>query len=296
MKSPQSSQMDLGSPFALFSVCVLTICLLGTARCSNDKIHCLCPEVPKRHLTLLATDTCFTINQTFRYKCKGGNVRKVGTSGLIKCMKTHNGPAHWVPSNISLVCIPDPNRNTTQPPESTATKAHTDIPHDSTIATTVTDPSRTTTQPPESTATKAHTDIPHDSTIATTVTAASSSPQMTQSLSPSASVPTEPDRPTPTSPGLQAPSGCTQGKKQDVSKTKATHRTTATSTTAKPSNNGAHDAHALPPAAHTVIGCASVVIVCALIGIGFYCYRRRSNSDEPPQTPEESIPMNTSEH
>ncbi|XP_075932344.1 interleukin-15 receptor subunit alpha isoform X10 [Anarhichas minor] len=263
MKSPQSSQMDLGSPFALFSVCVLTICLLGTARCSNDKIHCLCPEVPKRHLTLLATDTCFTINQTFRYKCKGGNVRKVGTSGLIKCMKTHNGPAHWVPSNISLVCIPDPNRNTTQPPESTAT----------------TDPSRTTTQPPESTA-----------------TTASSSPQMTQSLSPSASVPTEPDRPTPTSPGLQAPSGCTQGKKQDVSKTKATHRTTATSTTAKPSNNGAHDAHALPPAAHTVIGCASVVIVCALIGIGFYCYRRRSNSDEPPQTPEESIPMNTSEH
>ncbi|XP_075932346.1 interleukin-15 receptor subunit alpha isoform X12 [Anarhichas minor] len=255
MKSPQSSQMDLGSPFALFSVCVLTICLLGTARCSNDKIHCLCPEVPKRHLTLLATDTCFTINQTFRYKCKGGNVRKVGTSGLIKCMKTHNGPAHWVPSNISLVCIPDPNRNTTQPPESTATKAHTDIPHDSTIATTVTDPSRTTTQPPESTATKAHTDIPHDSTIATTVR-----------------------------------------KKQDVSKTKATHRTTATSTTAKPSNNGAHDAHALPPAAHTVIGCASVVIVCALIGIGFYCYRRRSNSDEPPQTPEESIPMNTSEH
>ncbi|XP_075932348.1 interleukin-15 receptor subunit alpha isoform X14 [Anarhichas minor] len=239
MKSPQSSQMDLGSPFALFSVCVLTICLLGTARCSNDKIHCLCPEVPKRHLTLLATDTCFTINQTFRYKCKGGNVRKVGTSGLIKCMKTHNGPAHWVPSNISLVCIPDPNRNTTQPPESTAT----------------TDPSRTTTQPPESTATKAHTDIPHDSTIATTVR-----------------------------------------KKQDVSKTKATHRTTATSTTAKPSNNGAHDAHALPPAAHTVIGCASVVIVCALIGIGFYCYRRRSNSDEPPQTPEESIPMNTSEH
>ncbi|XP_075932347.1 interleukin-15 receptor subunit alpha isoform X13 [Anarhichas minor] len=239
MKSPQSSQMDLGSPFALFSVCVLTICLLGTARCSNDKIHCLCPEVPKRHLTLLATDTCFTINQTFRYKCKGGNVRKVGTSGLIKCMKTHNGPAHWVPSNISLVCIPDPNRNTTQPPESTATKAHTDIPHDSTIATTVTDPSRTTTQPPESTATR---------------------------------------------------------KKQDVSKTKATHRTTATSTTAKPSNNGAHDAHALPPAAHTVIGCASVVIVCALIGIGFYCYRRRSNSDEPPQTPEESIPMNTSEH
>ncbi|XP_031732736.1 interleukin-15 receptor subunit alpha isoform X2 [Anarrhichthys ocellatus] len=264
MKSPQSSQMDLGSPFALFSVCVLTICLLGTARCSNDKIHCPCLEVPKRNLTLLATDTCFQINQTFRYKCKGGTVRKVGTSGLIKCTQTDNGTAHWVPSNISLKCIPDPSRTTTQPPESTATKAHTDIPHVSTIATTVT---------------------------------ASSSPQMTQSLSPSASVPAEPDRPAPTSPGLQAPSGRTQaGKEQDVRKTKATHRTTVTSTTAEPSNNGAHDAHVFPPAAHTVIGCASVVIVCALIGIGFYCYRRRSNSDEPPQMPEESIPMNPSEH
>ncbi|XP_031732741.1 interleukin-15 receptor subunit alpha isoform X7 [Anarrhichthys ocellatus] len=224
MKSPQSSQMDLGSPFALFSVCVLTICLLGTARCSNDKIHCPCLEVPKRNLTLLATDTCFQINQTFRYKCKGGTVRKVGTSGLIKCTQTDNGTAHWVPSNISLKCIPDPSRTTTQPPESTATKAHTDIPHVSTIATTVT------------------------------------------------------------------------GKEQDVRKTKATHRTTVTSTTAEPSNNGAHDAHVFPPAAHTVIGCASVVIVCALIGIGFYCYRRRSNSDEPPQMPEESIPMNPSEH
>ncbi|KAM6896773.1 interleukin-15 receptor subunit alpha [Lycodopsis pacificus] len=266
MKSPQSSQMDLGSPFALFSVYVLTICLLGAARCSNDTNRCPCPEVPKRNVTLpvLETEKCFEINQTFRYKCKGGNVRKVGTSGLIKCKKTDNGLAHWVPPNLSLKCIPDPHRTTTQPPESTATKAHTDI--------------------------------PHDSTIATTVTAASSSPQMTQSLSPSASVPAEPDRPEPTSPGLQALSGLTQAGK-DVTKTEATHQTTATSTTAETSKKGEHrDAPALPPAASTVIGCASVVIVCALIGISFYCYRRRSNSAEPPQTAEESMAMNPSAH
>ncbi|KAK9525459.1 hypothetical protein VZT92_016163 [Zoarces viviparus] len=269
--------MDLGSP--LFSVSILTVCLLGAARCTTDK-KC-CPEFPKRNLTVpvLATE-CFQINQTFRYKCEGGNVRKVGTSGLIRCKQTDNGPPHWVPSNPSLKCIPDPRRTTTQPPESTATKAHTDIPHDSTIAITVTDPRRTTTQPPESTA-----------------TTASSSPQMTQSLSPSASVPAEPDRPEPTSPGLQGPSGRTQaGKEQDVRKTKATHQTTATSTTAEPLNTGARDAHALPRAASTAIGCALVVIVCALMGIGFYCYRRRSNSDEPPQTAEESMAMNPSEH
>ncbi|XP_068573117.1 interleukin-15 receptor subunit alpha isoform X18 [Cebidichthys violaceus] len=239
--------MDLGSPFALFSGCVMTICLLGTARCSNDS--CPCPEVPRRHLTLPPTENCFKINQTFRYKCAGA----------------------------------DPSRTTTQPPESTATSKS--------------DPSRTTTQPPESTATKGHTDIAHDSTIATTVTAASSSPQMTQSLSPSFSVSAEPDRPESTSSGLQAPSGRTQGRKeQGVRKTEATHRTTAPSTTAEPSDNGASDAHALPPAARTAIGCASVVIVCALIGISFYCYRRRSNSDIPQQRTEEQIPMNPSEH
>ncbi|XP_068573119.1 interleukin-15 receptor subunit alpha isoform X20 [Cebidichthys violaceus] len=231
--------MDLGSPFALFSGCVMTICLLGTARCSNDS--CPCPEVPRRHLTLPPTENCFKINQTFRYKCAGGNLRKAGTSNYMKCKQTDNdAPPYWDPSNVTLECIPDPSRTTTQPPESTATKGHTDIPHDSTIATTVTDPSRTTTQPPESTATRR--------------------------------------------------------KEQGVRKTEATHRTTAPSTTAEPSDNGASDAHALPPAARTAIGCASVVIVCALIGISFYCYRRRSNSDIPQQRTEEQIPMNPSEH
>ncbi|XP_068573101.1 interleukin-15 receptor subunit alpha isoform X3 [Cebidichthys violaceus] len=274
--------MDLGSPFALFSGCVMTICLLGTARCSNDS--CPCPEVPRRHLTLPPTENCFKINQTFRYKCAGGNLRKAGTSNYMKCKQTDNdAPPYWDPSNVTLECIPDPSRTTTQPPESTATSKS--------------DPSRTTTQPPESTATKGHTDIAHDSTIATTVTAASSSPQMTQSLSPSFSVSAEPDRPESTSSGLQAPSGRTQGRKeQGVRKTEATHRTTAPSTTAEPSDNGASDAHALPPAARTAIGCASVVIVCALIGISFYCYRRRSNSDIPQQRTEEQIPMNPSEH
>ncbi|XP_068573111.1 interleukin-15 receptor subunit alpha isoform X12 [Cebidichthys violaceus] len=257
--------MDLGSPFALFSGCVMTICLLGTARCSNDS--CPCPEVPRRHLTLPPTENCFKINQTFRYKCAGGNLRKAGTSNYMKCKQTDNdAPPYWDPSNVTLECIPDPSRTTTQPPESTATSKS--------------DPSRTTTQPPESTA-----------------TTASSSPQMTQSLSPSFSVSAEPDRPESTSSGLQAPSGRTQGRKeQGVRKTEATHRTTAPSTTAEPSDNGASDAHALPPAARTAIGCASVVIVCALIGISFYCYRRRSNSDIPQQRTEEQIPMNPSEH
>ncbi|XP_034381978.1 dual specificity protein kinase shkD-like isoform X5 [Cyclopterus lumpus] len=224
------------------------ICLLGAARCSSDKKMCPCPEISSRNDTQPPAKNCYQISETFRYTCKDPNLRKAGTSNFIKCKQDGNGSPHWSPLNISLKCIPDPNRTIQQPPSSTVT----------------TDPNTTTTQPLESTVT----------------TAAPSSPQMAQSLSPSASVSAEPDKAEATSP-LQALSGRSQGTEENVRETEATHQTTATLTGVR-----------------TGIGFASAAIVCALIGISFFCYKRRSKSAIPQEMPEEQFPMNNvqSEH
>ncbi|XP_054480312.1 interleukin-15 receptor subunit alpha isoform X3 [Anoplopoma fimbria] len=278
-RSPQSCQMDLCSPFALLSGWATMVCLLGAALCSKDKTICPCPEIKSLGpRTQPPPVTCFNISDTFRYKCIENYVRQVGTSNLIKCKQSDNGTRHWAPDKPSLNCIPDPNKTTTQPPSSTAT----------------TDPHGTTTQPPENTVTMGHAGFPHDSTIATTVSefSASSSTWMTQSLSPSpSSVPAKPERAEPTSPGLQVLTSQPQGKEEHVTPSKATHQTTSTSTTTEPSHNGASDAHAFPPVARTVIGCASVGIGCALIVITLFCYKRRSKHNIPKRTSEEEIPM-----
>ncbi|KAL6117031.1 il15ra [Pungitius sinensis] len=264
--------MDLGSRFAFFSVCLIVICVLRSTRCSNDKDSCLCPQIPQRPRTLNPPEKYYKINQTFRYECQEGLLRKAGTSSLIKCKQIGIGRVQWDPREPTLECIPDPKR--TQPPKSTVTtlSAHCSA-----------EPNRTTTQQTESTVTKGHDDIPHTFTIANTITAASSGPQTTQKLSPSASVPAEPE-PTPSS--QQALSGPSQaGTERDVTETPTTPSIAA------PLNGTAHPPEASPHAARTaVISCGTLVIACTLVGIGFFCYRRRRpKSHSPP--PEEQIPM-----
>ncbi|XP_037615987.1 interleukin-15 receptor subunit alpha isoform X3 [Sebastes umbrosus] len=233
------------------------------------KTSCPCPKIPSWPETKTPPEKCSKINATFRYECKEGYVRTVGTSNLIKCNET--GGPHW--SSPSLKCKLDPNRTPTQPPNSPVTQGHTDI--------------------------------PHGSTLTTTVTAASSSLQTTQtiSLSASASVTaeteteTETDRTETTSPGLRPLSGLSQ-EKVNLTENNATQRTASNSITTEPSNPNT-DFYA-QPIARTVIGCASLIIVCALIGITFFCYRRTSKSANPTPTPtpEEQTPMNCgpSEH
>ncbi|XP_030295476.1 interleukin-15 receptor subunit alpha isoform X8 [Sparus aurata] len=168
--------MDLG--FLVFSVFVMMISPLGDVRCSaGDAIDCPCPAIPPVDLTQPPPETCFKIDSRFRYSCTEGYVRKAGTSNLIKCQNTDTGGvAKWtVPT---LQCIPDPNI-IQMPPPSPAVK-------------------------------QVHTDIPPDSTIATTVTAATTGLQMTQSISTSASVTAETDCTEPTSSGLQGLSVHTQ--------------------------------------------------------------------------------------
>ncbi|XP_070785055.1 interleukin-15 receptor subunit alpha [Enoplosus armatus] len=243
--------MDLGPP--LFSVCVMMTCLLGAARCSNgDQINCLCSEIRQLPLTEPPPGTCF--QSTFRYTCIEGHVRKVGTSNLIKCKEIKGVPEWTTPT---LQCI--------------------------------TDPKRTTTQPPKTTVTEGHTDIPLDFILATTVTAASTSLQMTQNISISASVAAETDSAEPSSPGLQGLSSHSQV--DVVTETRATEPTTSTSTTAEPSNNGRVSDLKLDSKTTAMITGASL-LVCALIGIGILCYRRRLKISIPPYTTEEALPMN----
>ncbi|XP_033470162.1 interleukin-15 receptor subunit alpha isoform X13 [Epinephelus lanceolatus] len=116
------------------------------------------------------------------------------------------------------------------------------------------DPKRTTTQRPTIIITEGYTDIPLDSTSTTTVI----------------------------------------GKVDGRTETQTTQQTSSTSTTTEPSNSESNlqIARNLGSTTTALIGCASLVIVCALIGISFFCYRRRLKNDIPPQTAEERIPMN----
>ncbi|XP_049892484.1 interleukin-15 receptor subunit alpha isoform X10 [Epinephelus moara] len=76
--------------------------------------------------------------------------------------------------------------------------------------------------------------------------------------------------------------------------TQTTQQTSSTSTTTERLNSESNlrIAHKLGSTTTALIGCASLVFVCALIGVSFFCYRRRLKNDIPPQTAEERIPMN----
>ncbi|XP_032360599.1 interleukin-15 receptor subunit alpha isoform X14 [Etheostoma spectabile] len=116
--------MDLGS--SLFFV----ICLLGAAlRSSGDNISCPCPKIPLLDLTEPPLDSCRQIDNTYRYTCKVGYIRKVGTSNLIKCRQEGGSPKWSTPTLqckeekcFGAYCKADPNRPPpTQPPTSTVT-------------------------------------------------------------------------------------------------------------------------------------------------------------------------------
>ncbi|XP_039456693.1 interleukin-15 receptor subunit alpha isoform X7 [Oreochromis aureus] len=109
-----------------FSVCVMIVCWPQLSSSDNS---CPCPEIPKLNLTNLPQQGCFKIGDIFRYKCKDGYLRQVGTSNLIRCKDRGAGP-QW--SEPWLVCIRDPRITTTQPPKATratTTESRTDISH-----------------------------------------------------------------------------------------------------------------------------------------------------------------------
>ncbi|XP_074482307.1 interleukin-15 receptor subunit alpha isoform X8 [Sebastes fasciatus] len=289
--------MDLGSP--LFSVClIIMICLLGAAHYSNAvSIKCPCAEIPKRLGTEPPPENCFEIS--FRYTCKGGFVRKAGTSNLIRC-KQKDGALQWFPYNITLQCIPDPNITPTQPPEIRPVTLKTSCPCPKI-------PSWPETKTPPEKCSKINATFRYTCKEGYVRTAGTSnlikcnetggphwsSPSLKCKLDPNRT-PTQPPNSPVTQGHTDIPHGSTLTttvtEKVNLTENNATKRTASNSTTIEPSNPNT-DFYA-QPVARMVIGCASLIIVCALIGITFFCYRRRSKSASPTPTPEEQTPMN----
>ncbi|XP_034081716.1 interleukin-15 receptor subunit alpha isoform X2 [Gymnodraco acuticeps] len=234
--------------------CLTVLCLLGAAEVSSLENNTCCPDIPEVNRTKRPEVPCFKINSTFRYTCIDGYVRKSGTSNLLKCKP--NGII-YTPST-TFECILDPKR-TTAHPKSTATTGHT------------------------------HIRIPHESTASSIVT--SRSLQTSQSIQPSDTLRAEPtSSSTFNSP---APPGSSQGAVDSMPGTKASTSHGTLSTTTEASDNGTIIPGMLSSTApRLVIGCVSLVIFCALVGISFFFYKRRSKNEIPQQT-DEQIPMKT---
>ncbi|XP_033987205.1 interleukin-15 receptor subunit alpha isoform X22 [Trematomus bernacchii] len=236
--------------------CLTVLCLLGAAEVSSLENNTCCPDIPKVPRTKRPEVACFQINSTFRYACIDGYVRKSGTSNLLKCKQSNGTSFIYTPSTgATFECILDPKR-TTAPPKSTATSKF--------------DPKRTTA-PPKSTATT------------------SRSLQTSQSIQPSAPLSAEPTSSSTFS--SPAPPGSSQGTVDSMPETKASTSHGTLSTTTEASNNGTITPGMLSSTTpRLVIGCASLVIFCALVGISFFFYKRRSKNEIPQQT-DEQMPM-----
>ncbi|XP_010780958.1 interleukin-15 receptor subunit alpha isoform X2 [Notothenia coriiceps] len=233
--------------------CLAVLCLLGAAEISSIENNTCCPDIPQANNTKPPEVPCFQINSKFRYKCIYGYVRKSGTSNLLKC----NGTAFiYTPSTKEkFECILNPN-NITAPPKSTATTGHT------------------------------HVHIPHESTASSIVT--SRSLQTSQSIQPSAPLSAETTSSSTFS--SLAPPGSSQGAVDSMPGTEASKSHGTLSTTTEASNNGTIIPGMLSSSApRIVIGCVSLVIFCALVGISFFFYKRSKN--EIPHRTDEQIPM-----
>ncbi|XP_034081717.1 interleukin-15 receptor subunit alpha isoform X3 [Gymnodraco acuticeps] len=127
----------------------------------------------------------------------------------------------------------------------------------------------------------------HPKSTATT----SRSLQTSQSIQPSDTLRAEPtSSSTFNSP---APPGSSQGAVDSMPGTKASTSHGTLSTTTEASDNGTIIPGMLSSTApRLVIGCVSLVIFCALVGISFFFYKRRSKNEIPQQT-DEQIPMKT---
>ncbi|XP_036977147.1 interleukin-15 receptor subunit alpha isoform X7 [Acanthopagrus latus] len=247
--------MDLG--FLVFSFFAMMISPPGDVRCSaGDAISCPCSAIPPLNLTQPPPETCLEVDSRFRYNCAKGYVRKAGTSNLIKCQNT-TGVVKW--TEATLQCIPDPKIVPTPPPSPPVKQGLTDI-------------------------------LPI-STIATTVTAPTTSLQMTQSISTSASVTAETDSTVPTSSGLQVLSVHTQAEKA-ATETRTVAWMTQGSTIAALSQRSTAE-----PQRHELSSTIArnsivpLVIICACAGICFYYYKRRTRNMIPVRTSEEDVPM-----
>ncbi|XP_022070665.1 interleukin-15 receptor subunit alpha isoform X2 [Acanthochromis polyacanthus] len=292
--------MDPGS--LSVSICIMMAFLLGAATLSSgDNTSCLCPRIPSWKLSEPPEQGCYQIEEHYRYQCVEGYTRKVGTSSLTRCRPDEHGDLHW--TTPSLQCIPDPNRPITTPTPPT--------PPPITTATT-TPTSRQTTW---NTSVSVSEDRGTHSVEPTTHGKVDSVTQ-TQGIQKFTVSPINANRSSTTSPGVHKATPTRlqttvtagtfssvsgqrdrmeeHGKINSVTPTVVKNQTTTSTISPSPDNNS----NISPPGAHKgeiaqAMGIsASLVIICAAIGIIFFLYRRRFKTNIPLPTEEEMRPIN----
>ncbi|XP_060931753.1 mucin-2-like isoform X3 [Limanda limanda] len=270
----------------------------------TNKSNCNCSGIPELPLTKSPPETCF--EKSFRYMCIDGYVRKAGTSDRTTCNGNNNSDTKW--TTPSLRCIPDPARTTTLPPKIPVTTASfTDLRMtqsgsfsstgvlqtnslkptslDEQVDHSPADPARTTTLPPKIPVTTSFTDL----RMTQSGSSSSTGVLQTNSLKPTYLdeqvdySPADPARTTTLPPKIPVTT---------------TDSTTPTSSNQIPNNRtdnshlSGNTDHRLGTTTTALIVCASLVIVCALMGISYVCYRRKSQRNDRPATDEERISMN----
>ncbi|XP_035811481.2 interleukin-15 receptor subunit alpha isoform X2 [Amphiprion ocellaris] len=300
--------MDPGS--LSVSVCLVMACLLGAAPLSSgDNTSCPCPRIPPLKLIEPPPEGCYQIEERYRYQCVEGYVRKAGTSALTRCRGDDHGHLRWI--TPSLECIPDPNRPippTTPPPPPTPTPN---------ITATTTPTSRQTTwntsvSVSEGGGTNSVEPTTHGEEDYGTPTPEKDKPMQNSTFSqrtasssttspPGANKAATPTRLQTTVAASTFSSvtgqrdsmdGC--GKINSVTQTVVKSQTTIS--TISPSTDNSSTIS--PPGAlkgefAQAMGIsASLVIICAVIGISFLLYRRRSKTTIPLQRQEELRPIN----
>ncbi|XP_054862459.1 interleukin-15 receptor subunit alpha isoform X4 [Amphiprion ocellaris] len=275
--------MDPGS--LSVSVCLVMACLLGAAPLSSgDNTSCPCPRIPPLKLIEPPPEGCYQIEERYRYQCVEGYVRKAGTSALTRCRGDDHGHLRWI--TPSLECIPTPtSRQTTwntsvSVSEGGGTNSVEPTTHgeeDYGTPTPEKDKPMQNSTFSQRTASSSTTSPPGANKAATPTRL-----QTTVAASTFSSVTGQRD----------SMDGC--GKINSVTQTVVKSQTTIS--TISPSTDNSSTIS--PPGAlkgefAQAMGIsASLVIICAVIGISFLLYRRRSKTTIPLQRQEELRPIN----
>ncbi|CAL8278683.1 unnamed protein product [Gadus morhua 'NCC'] len=306
----------------------------GTSRkvpceCNN------CPQLPTLNLTEApAALNCCTNGGRFRYKCVVNHVRKAGTSNLAACT-SENGIGTWSKPNLVCIPDPrivittkppDVNPTSHAPPqsvtstnqmapESSANRGiHQPIPPTSTAtmlthadAVLTTSPAPTTspiTTSPIPIPTTTTTSTPTTSSITSTTTTATPTTATSTTTTPTPTTTTTTSTPTTSSTTSTTTTPTPTTATSTTTSTPTTTTSTPTATSPSPAavprpDEGTPGAQGVPSsgaAVPTGLGLAALILISAILGFSFCCWRRKRSANCPTgsaePTPPEEMPLN----
>ncbi|CAL8405361.1 unnamed protein product [Arctogadus glacialis] len=320
----------------LLSACLLEVATVGAnAGATSRKVPCgcNCPQPPTLNLTEApAAVNCCTNGGRFRYTCVVNHLRKAGTSNLAACT-LENGNETW--SKPNLVCIPDPrivitttppdvnptphaplpsvpstnqmapestaNRGTHQPTPPTSIRSDEAPVSPATMLTHADAVLTTFPAPPTSPITTSAIPIPIPTTSSTPTTT-TSTPTTTSSTTSTPATSTPATSSTTSTPTTSTPT-TTSSTPTTTSSTPTTTSSTPTTTSPSPGapgpdggTPGTQGVLSSGAAVPTGLGLAAFILISAILGLSFCCWRRKRSANHPTgsvePTPPEAMPLN----